>query len=123
MAASVARIATQLARQIVRSELATRAELVVQVAHDAINAVLMSAKQITVYVHPDDQPMIAQGAGELLAARGARLVGQPTIARGGCLIESDAGTVDARIESRWLQAVQALGTDVDWPLADDAAEA
>lgn len=123
MAASVARIATQLARQIVRSELATRSELVVQVAHDAINAVLMSAKQITVYVHPDDQPMIAQGAGELLVARGARLVGQPTIARGGCLIESDAGTVDARIESRWQQAVQALGTDVDWPLADDAAEA
>lgn len=119
IAASVARIATQLARQVVRSELSARPDLVVQVAIDAVNAVLMSARQITVYVHPDDQSMIAQGAGEVLAARGARLVGQPNIDRGGVLIESDAGTVDARIGARWNQAVQALGTGVDWTLDDE----
>jgi flagellar assembly protein FliH len=119
IAASVARIATQLARQVVRSELGARPDLVVQVAIDAVNSVLMSARQITVYVHPDDQPAIAQGAGEVLAARGARLVGKPDIERGGVLIESDAGTVDARIGARWNQAVQALGTGVDWTLDGD----
>jgi flagellar assembly protein FliH len=119
IAASVARIATQLARQVVRSELSARPDLVVQVAIDAVNSVLMSARQITVYVHPDDQPAIAQGAGEVLAARGARLVGKPDIERGGVLIESDAGTVDARIGARWNQAVQALGTGVDWTLDGD----
>ena len=119
IAASVARIATQLARQVVRSELSARPELVVQVAIDAVNAVLMSARQITVYVNPDDHAAIAQGAGEVLAARGARLVGQPTVERGGVLIESDAGTVDARISARWSQAVHALGTGVDWTLDGD----
>jgi flagellar assembly protein FliH len=119
IAASVARIATQLARQVVRSELGARPDLVVQVAIDAVNSVLMSARQITVYVHPEDQPAIAQGAGEVLAARGARLVGKPDIERGGVLIESDAGTVDARISARWNQAVQALGTGVDWTLDGD----
>jgi flagellar assembly protein FliH len=119
IAASVARIATQLARQVVRSELSARPDLVVQVAIDAVNSVLMSARQITVYVHPEDQPAIAQGAGEVLAARGARLVGKPDIERGGVLIESDAGTVDARISARWNQAVQALGTGVDWTLDGD----
>jgi flagellar assembly protein FliH len=119
IAASVARIATQLARQVVRSELSARPDLVVQVAIDAVNAVLMSARHITVYVHPDDQPAIADGAGEVLAARGARLVGKPDIERGGVLIESDAGTVDARISARWNQAVQALGTGVDWTLDGD----
>jgi flagellar assembly protein FliH len=119
IAASVARIATQLARQVVRSELSARPELVVQVAIDAVNAVLMSARHITVYVHPDDQPAIADGAGEVLAARGARLVGKADIERGGVLIESDAGTVDARISARWNQAVQALGTGVDWTLEGD----
>lgn len=121
IASSVARIATQLARQVVRSELKTQPALVVQVAIDAVNAVLMSARQITVYVHPDDQPLVAQGAGEVLAARGARLVGQATIERGGVLIESDAGTIDARIGARWSQAVQALGTGVDWDLEGDTA--
>lgn len=119
IAASVARIATQLARQVVRSELSARPELVVQVAIDAVNAVLMSARQITVYVNPEDHAAIAQGAGEVLAARGARLVGQPNIERGGVLIESDAGTVDARISARWNHAVQALGTGVDWTLDGD----
>jgi flagellar assembly protein FliH len=119
IATSVSRIATQLARQVVRSELGARPELVVQVAIDAVNSVLMSARQITVYVNPEDHAAIAQGAGEVLAARGARLVGQPNIERGGVLIESDAGTVDARIAARWNQAVQALGTGVDWTLDGD----
>lgn len=119
IAASVARIATQLARQVVRSELQTRPELVVQVAQDAVNATLLSARQITVYVNPEDQPLIARGAEEILAARGARLVGDPDVARGGCRIESDACSVDARLEARWNLAVMALGTGVHWSLDDE----
>ncbi|MBI5258708.1 MAG: flagellar biosynthesis protein [Burkholderiales bacterium] len=119
IAASVARIATQLARQVVRSELTVRPEMVVQVAQDAVNAVLMSARTITVHVNPEDHALINLGAADVMEARGARLVSQPTIERGGCLIESDAGTVDARIGARWSLAVQALGTGVDWTLEDD----
>jgi flagellar assembly protein FliH len=114
VAASVARIATQLARQVLGSELASRPEQVVQVAQDAVNAVLMSARHITVLVNPDDHALIAQGAAETLAARGARLVSQPAVHRGGCLVESDVGTIDARIEARWAQATEVLGTEVSW---------
>ncbi len=120
IAASVARISTQLARQVVRSELMVRPELVVQVATDAVNAVLMSARTITVHVNPEDHALISLGAADALEARDARLVSTPTVDRGGCLIESDAGTVDARIGARWHQAVQALGTGVDWSLDEDA---
>lgn len=119
IAASVSRIATQLARQVVRSELMVRPELVVQVAQDAVNAVLMSARTITVHVNPEDHALINLGAADALEARNARLVSQPGVERGGCLIESDAGTVDARISARWQQAVQALGTGVDWTLDGD----
>jgi flagellar assembly protein FliH len=119
IAASVARIATQLARQVVRSELTVQPELVVQVAQDAVNAVLMSARTITVHVNPEDHALINLGAADALDARGARLVSAPNIERGGCLVESDAGTIDARIAARWQQAVQALGTGVDWALEDD----
>jgi len=114
VAASVARIATQLARQVLRSELSCRPEQVLQVAHDAVNAVLMSARHITVLVNPDDHALIAQGAAETLAARGARLISQPAIRRGGCLVESDVGTIDARIEARWTQATEVLATEVSW---------
>ena len=119
IAASVARIATQLARQVVRSELTVQPELVVQVAQDAVNAVLMSARTITVHVNPEDHALINLGAADALDARGARLVSAPNVERGGCLIESDAGTIDARMAARWQQAVQALGAGVDWALDDE----
>jgi flagellar assembly protein FliH len=123
MAASVARVATELARQVVRSELSVRPALVAQVAREAVNAVLMSARHITVQVHPDDHALVAAGCQEALAARGARLLSQPALARGGCKVESDAGEVDARIGARWAQATHALGTTVPWDEAAPGAAA
>jgi len=121
LATSVARVATELARQVVRSELALRPGLVAQVAREAVNTVLMSARHITVLVHPDDHTLVAQGCEEALAARGARLLAQPGVARGGCRVESDAGVIDAQVATRWAQAVQALGSGVPWD--DGATEA
>ena len=53
---------------------------------------------------------MSEGAGEAIAARGARLVASSTIARGGVLVQSDVGSVDARIAGRWAQAAAALGS-------------
>ena len=119
LAAGVARVATELARQVVRSELGQRPALVVQVAQEAVDAVLMSARHITVQVHPDDHALVAQGCAEALAARGARLLSQAAVPRGGCRVESDVGVIDARIATRWAQATHALGTGVAWD--DDEA--
>lgn len=124
MAEAVAATAVRLARQVLRSELQVQPELVAKVAGEAVGAVLLSARQITVHVHPQDLPLVSEGAGELLEARGARLVAEPMILRGGCRIESDLGAVDARIESRWSQAADALGQDLPWtdaPSDEDAA--
>ena len=114
MATSLARVATELARQVVRSELSVRPALVAQVAREAVNAVLASARQITVLVHPDDHALVASGCDDALQARGARLLAQAGIQRGGCRVESDAGSVDARVAARWAQATHAMGSGVAW---------
>ncbi|GAB4037565.1 MAG: flagellar assembly protein FliH [Rubrivivax sp.] len=114
IAQAVAETAVTLARQVLRSELQARPELVTGVAAEAVNAVLLSARQIVLQVHPDDLPLVAEGAGELLRARGARLVADATIERGGCRVESDLGAVDARIATRWQQAASALGSQERW---------
>jgi flagellar assembly protein FliH len=112
IAASVARTATALAHQVVRSELATRPELVAQVAAEAVNAALLSARHIRVFVHPLDQALVQAGAGDALSARGARLLLDATLTRGGCRVESDLGSIDARIETRWAQAAATLGQPI-----------
>ena len=110
IAQALARCAVELARQVLRSELSAHPELVAHVAAEAVHAVMLSARQITVLVHPLDLPLVSEGAGEAIAARGARLVASSTIARGGVLVQSDVGSVDARIAGRWAQAAAALGS-------------
>jgi flagellar assembly protein FliH len=114
MAEALAATALALARQIVRSELAARPESVAAVAQEALETLMLSARHITLRVHPDDQPLVAEGAGELLAARGARLVTDAAIARGGCVVESNIGLVDASIETRWRRAAASIGRDEPW---------
>ncbi len=119
-AQAVAQCALSLARQVVRSELALRPETVVTVAHEAIDALMLSARHITLRVHPDDQVLVAQGAAEVLQARGARLIADPTIARGGCLVDSDIASVDGTVPTRWRRAAASLGSEMPWS-ADDGA--
>jgi flagellar assembly protein FliH len=114
LAETVARTAVQLARQVLRAELQAHPELVSGVATEAVNAVLMSARHITVQVHPLDLPLVAEGAEEALQARGARLLANKAIERGGVLVESDVGCIDARVASRWAQAAANLGSEEAW---------
>lgn len=123
MARTLAITATQLARRIVRSELALRPELVAHVAQEALETLLLSAKHITLRVHPDDHALIAQGTADTLDARGARLLADASMARGGCLVESDIGVIDASIETRWRRAAASLGIDEPWDNAAPAADA
>lgn len=114
MAATVARIAVELARQVVRSELAQRPELIARVAHDAVEALQLSARHVRVRVHPDDFELVQDGAGRELEAREAQLIPDADVARGGVKVDADIASVDATIATRWLQAVSALGQTSIW---------
>jgi flagellar assembly protein FliH len=112
LARRLAGIAMQMARQVVRSELQTSAALVVDVVQEALAEVLLSARHITVNVHPEDLALITHGCADACEARGARLVADGHIERGGCLVVSDLGVVDARLATRWAGAVAAMGHPV-----------
>jgi flagellar assembly protein FliH len=111
LAQSVTQVAVQLARQVLRAELQQRPELVAQVAAEAVNAVMLSARHIAVHVHPDDLPLVAEGAEETLTARGARLQADSSVERGGVMVLSDVGAIDARVAQRWAQAASNLGSE------------
>jgi flagellar assembly protein FliH len=121
MAQALARSATSLALQVVRSELTVRPALVAEVAAEALDTLLLSARHIVIRVHPDDHALVTTGAGDDMAARGARLVADADISRGGCVVESDLGVIDASIETRWQRAAALLGSEQ--PFAAVAAEA
>ncbi|MBV8034386.1 FliH/SctL family protein [Roseateles sp.] len=114
MAAAVARISVELARQVVRAELAQRPELIVRVAHDAVEALQLSARHVRVRVHPDDFPLVQEGAGQELQAREAQLIPDAEVARGGVKVDADIASVDATIATRWQQAMASMGQQSIW---------
>lgn len=122
LADAVARVAVELARQVLRSELATNPAVISAVAQQALGALVLSARHIQLQLHPLDVPLVREGAAEALAARGATVSANPTLARGDCLVESDLGTLDARIATRWAQATANLAAGVPWT-GVEAAEA
>ena len=114
LAGQVAEVAIALARQVVRTELQTQPAAVAAVAQEALGAALMSAQQLALRLHPDDLALVRQHAGAALAERGARLVSDATLTRGGCVVETDVGVIDASVEARWRRATAALGRGSDY---------
>ena len=114
MAATLVRCAVELARQVVKNELQTHPELIARVAHEAVEALQLSARHVRVRVHPDDYPLVLEGAGEEMRARAAQVIPDEAVPRGGCTVESDIGSVDATLPSRWQQACAGLGEAGVW---------
>ncbi len=114
MARAIAVSATHLAKHVVRCELQSQPELISAVAEEALDALLQGARHTTLRVHPDDHALVAAGAAEALRSAGARLLSDAAVSRGGCVVESDIGTVDASIEARWQRAASALGSEEKW---------
>jgi len=114
LAGRIAGVALELARQVVRTELMQRPEVVVEVAEQALAALLASAKQIVLRLHPEDHGLAQAQLTEMLAARGARLVPDLSVTRGGCIVESDIAVVDASVEARWDRAAAAMGHHAPW---------
>ena len=114
LAGRIAGVALELARQVVRSELDQRPEAVLTVAEEALGVLLSSAKQIVVRLNPDDNALAQGSLTEVLQARGARLMPDAAVTRGGCLVESDIAVVDASVEARWFRAAAAMGSQTEW---------
>lgn len=114
MAQAVSAIAVELARQVVRSEISQRPEHIAQVAHDAVEALQLSARHVRVRVNPEDLPLVMEGAGAEMQAREAQVLPDAEVARGGCKIEADIGSVDATVAARWLQVTAAMGQHSLW---------
>jgi flagellar assembly protein FliH len=91
------------AAQKLVADLPISAELVAAVVRDAL-AQVEGAEQFTVRLHPADLELLQKAASPLLApeneAREFRFVASPDVTRGGCLVQTRFGTVDARRETK-----------------------
>ena len=104
-------LAIAVAERVLRSEVGARREAVVPIVRAALEAA-GSRVVMAVRVNPSDIELLTERRGELLGVlESARLISDPAIASGGCVVEVEGGLVDARLESQLQEAARLLGRD------------
>lgn len=107
-------LALDLAKAMLKTELAVKPELIIPIVSEAIHYLPSVQQPALVYLHPDDAVLVRDMMGDELSASGWRIVEEQTIERGGCRIETASNQIDASVASRWQRIATALGKNTEW---------
>lgn len=114
LADMVLELALDVARQVVMGELASRPERVLDVVNQALKQMAESSRESRLLLNPDDAALVRPHLEGVLDKSRLRIVEDVRIVRGGCLIETSQGDLDATLPARWRQVVQVLGSNLNW---------
>ena len=114
LADMVLELALDVARQVVSVELATHPERILDVVNMALKQMAESSREARLLLHPDDAALVRPHLDQVLDKNRLRIVEDTRIVRGGCLIETPHGDLDATLAARWRQVVHVLGSNQNW---------
>ena len=100
-------LATHLAEQIVRSEVLTNPQIILQALKQAVEALPVSEQRLKILLHPDDYKFVQTAySEEVCLKRGWDLQADPALARGDCQIHTKASSVDYAFSNRIEQVLK-----------------
>lgn len=114
LADMVLELALDVARQVIAGELAVHPERILAVVKLALNQMAESTREARLIVNPEDAALLRPHLEAILDKNRLRMVEDVRIVRGGCLIETNQGDLDATLQARWRQVVQVLGSNQGW---------
>ncbi|MDD1783268.1 flagellar assembly protein FliH [Enterovibrio sp. ZSDZ35] len=102
----VVELAMHLAKSVIQTEVMTNAQVILNTLREAVNALPMAGRQVTIYLHPDDMEVVTSAHSvESLRDREWRLIAEPSLNRGDIQVACGDSIVDYRIEDRISQAL------------------
>jgi flagellar assembly protein FliH len=108
---TVVQLAVTIAELIVKREVSIDREIVLREAREALRRVV-GVQQVTLRVNPFDIELVRGQKAHLAAGsesiRDLRIEPDEAVARGGCIVESDSGNVDARLSTQLRNIEMAL---------------
>src|SRR5918998_1476542 len=100
-------LALYLAEKIVGAAVAVDPELVVEAVRGALRG-LVERERVTVLVHPDDLELVREAMGGLVSTLGGiehcEVQAERRVGRGGAVVRTPEGDVDARVETKLQRA-------------------
>lgn len=110
----VLNLALDVARQVVAGELSARPERILDVVNMALRQMVETTREARLLLNPEDASIIRPLLNDALDKSRLRIVEDVRIVRGGCLIETPQGDLDATLQARWRQVVTVLGSNKNW---------
>lgn len=111
---AILNLALDIAKSMLKQQLAVDETLVLPVVRDAMQHLTNMNKPARIFVHPEDARILREHMQEELAEQPWHIHEDPTIERGGCLVETGDNQIDASNETRWQRITDALGQQHDW---------
>lgn len=104
----VVQLSIAMARRIVHREISLDPELLSAMARVALDR-LGEAATATIRLHPDDYAATAGASSDARTESGAvRVVADPVVRRGGCLVQSEFGLIDVSADAQIQELATAL---------------
>ncbi len=94
------RLALEVARKVVHREVTTDADIVLTLARVALER-LHPRAVAKVLLHPEDLEFVVAQRQQLNNNSTLEFVADPSVGRGGCIVQSEHGDIDARIEQQF----------------------
>jgi flagellar assembly protein FliH len=118
-AQGVLELACELARQVLRHEIASNPNVLLPVIREALGQLFSDARAVQVRLNPVDLDVLQEVLQQEYPNMPLKLQPDPAITRGGCVVESAGTVVDGRLETRWARAVARLGQSSAWDEVSD----
>lgn len=123
----VVELALAMARKVLQREVSLDRELMLAMARVALDR-LADAATASIRLHPEDYAMTVAARGSTtVSSHGVQIVADPAVGRGGCVVQSEFGSVDVGITAQLDELTHALlgesapGPTVHATRRDDAA--
>lgn len=110
---AVAGLALDIARQVLRTELAANRESILPAIREALD-LAGSGPNPQLLLNPADVEFVTLHLGEELAASEWRLNGDARVEPCGCRVTTANGSIDATLAMRWRRVAASMGSDDAW---------
>lgn len=104
-------LSLEVARQVLRRELALRRDAALPAVREAIALIVDHAAHPRVHLNPQEYQLVSTELEADASHRGCRFVADASVPPGGCRIETPQGEIDATLATRWRRVVATLGVD------------
>lgn len=105
----LAALAGRIAQRVLHTHLARHPEDIRHLVTELLRSAPGEHSRLHVRLHPDDVTFVETLLDQEALQRPHRLVPDASLSRGDCVLETDEGAIDARLQTRWERVSAALG--------------